>query len=181
MDSFFSQVKDNARKLDRGEAVEAGFHVSFFFEDPADFLEVITRARCGCCGKSRGKRHGNRTRGGREAARFDDPSKHVIASKRSTVLSFVIWDSVFIISMTLTVLGIVYRVLRSIYMLESAKRSRLNGLFMAWVFGCGAAASAAAASIYEFEGWLVLMSCGVGLVSIGFAVNLTESTSMSQP
>lgn len=32
--------------------------------------------------------------------------------------------------------------LRSIYMLESAKRSRLNGLFMAWVFGCGAAASA---------------------------------------
>jgi predicted transcriptional regulator len=43
MDSFFSRMKGNARKLDRGEAVEAGFHVSF--EDPADFLEVITPAR----------------------------------------------------------------------------------------------------------------------------------------
>ena len=43
MDSFFSRMKDNARKLDRGRAVEPGFHVSF--EDPADFLEVITPAR----------------------------------------------------------------------------------------------------------------------------------------
>jgi predicted MFS family arabinose efflux permease len=66
--------------------------------------------------------------------------------------------------------------LRGIYMLESAKRSRLNGLFMAWVFGCGAAASAAAVSIYEFGGWLALMTCGVILVTIGFALNLIEST-----
>ena len=43
MDSFFARMKDNARKLDRGKAVEPGFHVSF--EDPADFLEVITPAR----------------------------------------------------------------------------------------------------------------------------------------
>jgi predicted MFS family arabinose efflux permease len=71
--------------------------------------------------------------------------------------------------------------LRSIYMLESAKRSRLNGLFMAWVFGCGAAASAAAASLYEFKGWPALTSCCVILVSIGFAVNLTESRGMPQP
>ena len=28
MDSFFSRMKDNARKLDRGRAVEPGFHVS---------------------------------------------------------------------------------------------------------------------------------------------------------
>ena len=43
MDSFFSRMKDNARELDRGKAVEPGFHLSF--EDPADFLEVITPAR----------------------------------------------------------------------------------------------------------------------------------------
>jgi len=43
LDSFFSRMKGNARKLDRGKAVEPGFHVSF--EDPADFLEVITPAR----------------------------------------------------------------------------------------------------------------------------------------
>jgi hypothetical protein len=46
---------------------------------------------------------------------------------------------------------------------------------MAWVFGCGAAASAAAVSIYEFGGWLALMTCGVILVTIGFALNLVES------
>ena len=43
IDSFFSRMKDNARELDRGKAVEPGFHLSF--EDPADFLEVITPAR----------------------------------------------------------------------------------------------------------------------------------------
>jgi uncharacterized membrane protein HdeD (DUF308 family) len=63
-------------------------------------------------------------------------------------------------------------------MLESEKRSRLNGLFMAWVFGSGAAASAAAVSVYEFEGWLALMTCGVILVTIGFALNLLESSSV---
>jgi predicted MFS family arabinose efflux permease len=70
--------------------------------------------------------------------------------------------------------------LRGIYMLESAKRSRLNGLFMAWVFGCGASASGAAASIYELEGWLALMACGVILVTIGLALNLIESSSVPQ-
>jgi predicted transcriptional regulator len=43
MDDFFSRMKDNAIELDRGKAVESGFHLSF--EDPADFLEVITPAR----------------------------------------------------------------------------------------------------------------------------------------
>jgi predicted transcriptional regulator len=43
IDDFFSRIKDNARELDRGKAVEPGFHLSF--EDPADFLEVITPAR----------------------------------------------------------------------------------------------------------------------------------------
>ena len=43
IDGFFSRMKDNARELDRGKAVKPGFHLSF--EDPADFLEVITPAR----------------------------------------------------------------------------------------------------------------------------------------
>ena len=67
--------------------------------------------------------------------------------------------------------------LRGIYMLEPGERSRLNGLFMAWVFGCGAAASAAAAFIYEFAGWLALMTCGAVLVAVGFALNLLERSS----
>jgi hypothetical protein len=36
-------MKDNAIELDRGKTVEPGLHLSF--EDPADFLEVITPAR----------------------------------------------------------------------------------------------------------------------------------------
>ena len=43
IDGFFSRMKHNARELDRGKAVNPGFHLSF--EDPADFLEVITPAR----------------------------------------------------------------------------------------------------------------------------------------
>ena len=66
--------------------------------------------------------------------------------------------------------------LRGIYLLDSAKRSRLNGLFMAWMFGCGAAASAAAASLYEFAGWVALMTCGGILVASGFALSLIESS-----
>jgi predicted MFS family arabinose efflux permease len=70
--------------------------------------------------------------------------------------------------------------LRGIYMLEPANRSRLNGLFMAWVFGCGAAASAAAAWVYEFKGWFLLMICGAILVTIGIVLNLIESRSVPQ-
>jgi predicted transcriptional regulator len=43
MDDFFSRMKVNAIDLDRGKVVEPGFHISF--EDPADFLELITPAR----------------------------------------------------------------------------------------------------------------------------------------
>lgn len=43
MDSFFSRMRVKARRLDRGENLEPGLTVSF--EDPADFLEVITPAR----------------------------------------------------------------------------------------------------------------------------------------
>src|SRR5688572_24978560 len=42
-DRFFARMRSNARKLDRGETLEPGLILSF--EDPADFLEVITPAR----------------------------------------------------------------------------------------------------------------------------------------
>jgi hypothetical protein len=43
MDIFFSRVRANARKLDRDERLAPGLTLSF--EDPADFLEVMTPAR----------------------------------------------------------------------------------------------------------------------------------------
>ncbi len=43
LDRFFSRMRANARKLDRDERPAPGLNLSF--EDPADFLEVITPAR----------------------------------------------------------------------------------------------------------------------------------------
>jgi predicted transcriptional regulator len=43
IDRFFSRMRTKARRLDRGERPEPGLTLSF--EDPADFLEVITPAR----------------------------------------------------------------------------------------------------------------------------------------
>src|ERR1700732_234107 len=43
MDRFFSRMRANARKLDRDERRAPGLTLSF--EDPGDFLEVITPAR----------------------------------------------------------------------------------------------------------------------------------------
>jgi hypothetical protein len=65
--------------------------------------------------------------------------------------------------------------LRGIYMLEPENRSRLNGLFMASVFGCGAVASAVAASIYTLKGWVALMAFGAVPVAVGLALNLLEN------
>jgi predicted MFS family arabinose efflux permease len=62
--------------------------------------------------------------------------------------------------------------LRSIYMLEPSERGRLNGLFMAWMFGCGAAASIASAMIFESGGWPMLMNFGIGMLVIGLALFL---------
>jgi len=42
-ESFFTRMRANARRLDRGEALAPGLSLSF--EDPADLLEVITPAR----------------------------------------------------------------------------------------------------------------------------------------
>ncbi len=62
--------------------------------------------------------------------------------------------------------------LRSIYMLEPSERGRLNGLFMAWMFGCGAAASVASAMIFDSGGWPMLMNVGIGMLVVGLAVFL---------
>jgi predicted transcriptional regulator len=43
MNEFFGRAKSNARQLDRGAAPAPGLRISF--EDPADFLEIITPAR----------------------------------------------------------------------------------------------------------------------------------------
>lgn len=43
VDAFFSRMRADARRLDRGNKLAAELTVSF--EDPAEFLEVITPAR----------------------------------------------------------------------------------------------------------------------------------------
>ncbi len=43
LNTFFSRAKGHARALARGAAPAAGLRISF--EDPADFLEIITPAR----------------------------------------------------------------------------------------------------------------------------------------
>lgn len=43
VDRFFVRMRSNARRLDRGKKLEPGLTLSF--EDPADFLEVVTPAR----------------------------------------------------------------------------------------------------------------------------------------
>jgi predicted MFS family arabinose efflux permease len=50
--------------------------------------------------------------------------------------------------------------LRSIYMLAPELRGRLNGLFMAFVFLCGAAGSGLAAAVFTLRGWSALAGLG---------------------
>jgi predicted MFS family arabinose efflux permease len=68
--------------------------------------------------------------------------------------------------------------LRSIFMLAPELRSRLNGLYMAWVFGCGAVASGAAVAIYQLAGWNALACLGAAFAAAGLLYYLTEP---SQP
>ena len=48
--------------------------------------------------------------------------------------------------------------LRSIYMLAPDLRGRLNGLFIAFAFVCGALGSGLAAAVYTLRGWSTLAS-----------------------
>lgn len=55
--------------------------------------------------------------------------------------------------------------LRCIYMLPAELRGRLNGLYMAFVFMCGAAGSALSAAIYMYGNWIALASLGDAFVA----------------
>jgi predicted MFS family arabinose efflux permease len=68
--------------------------------------------------------------------------------------------------------------LRSIFMLAPELRSRLNGLYMAWVFGCGAVASGAAVAVYQLAGWNALAWLGTAFAATGLLYYFTER---SQP
>jgi predicted MFS family arabinose efflux permease len=58
--------------------------------------------------------------------------------------------------------------LRTIYMLAPELRGRLNGLFMAFAFLCGAAGSGLAAAVYTARGWTTL--CVLGAVCASAAL-----------
>jgi MFS family permease len=64
--------------------------------------------------------------------------------------------------------------LRSIYMLAPEIRGRLNGLYMAFVFVCGAVGSALAAAVYVFCGWGALATLGALFVAAALARYLAE-------
>jgi hypothetical protein len=64
--------------------------------------------------------------------------------------------------------------LRSIFMLAPELRSRLNGLYMAWVFGCGAVASGAAVAVYQLAGWNALACLGGAFAAAGLLYYFTD-------
>ncbi len=67
--------------------------------------------------------------------------------------------------------------LRSIYMLQPELRSRLNGLYMAWIFGCGAVASGVAVAVYQLAGWNALSCLGAAFAGAGLLYYATERSS----
>jgi predicted MFS family arabinose efflux permease len=64
--------------------------------------------------------------------------------------------------------------LRAIYMLAPEQRGRLNGMFMAFTFACGAASSALCTQLYASRGWTGLSISGIGFALIGLATFATE-------
>jgi predicted MFS family arabinose efflux permease len=64
--------------------------------------------------------------------------------------------------------------LRTIYMLPSELRGRLNGLYMTFIFMCGAVGSALSAAIYLFSGWIGLSIVGALLCAIALLVHSSE-------
>ena len=61
-------------------------------------------------------------------------------------------------------------------MLQPELRSRLNGLYMAWVFGCGAVASGVAVAVYQVAGWSALSCLGAAFAAAGLLYYATEGT-----
>lgn len=59
--------------------------------------------------------------------------------------------------------------LRSIYMLAPEARGRLNGMFVAFAFLCGAAGSGLAAAVYTSRGWTTLAALGAVCAGVALA------------
>jgi predicted MFS family arabinose efflux permease len=64
--------------------------------------------------------------------------------------------------------------LRSLYMLAPDLRGRLNGLFMAFAFLCGATASGLAVAVYAFSGWRSLAGLGALFAVAALALYVGE-------
>jgi predicted MFS family arabinose efflux permease len=82
------------------------------------------------------------------------------------VLAALILDAAVQISQVLS--------LRSIYMLAPDLRGRLNGLFMAFAFLCGATASGLAVAVYAFRGWPTLAGLGALFAVAALALYVSE-------
>jgi predicted MFS family arabinose efflux permease len=59
--------------------------------------------------------------------------------------------------------------LRNIYMLAPELRGRLNGMFVAFAFLCGAAGSGLAAAVYTTRGWTTLAALGAMCACVALA------------
>ncbi|HEY6642686.1 MFS transporter [Povalibacter sp.] len=64
--------------------------------------------------------------------------------------------------------------LRCIYMLAPELRGRLTGLYMAFVFACGAVGSSAAAALYVFGSWTALAIAGAAFAAAALLFYVTE-------
>ena len=64
--------------------------------------------------------------------------------------------------------------LRSIYMLAPDLRGRLNGLFIAFAFVCGALGSGLAVAVYTLRGWSTLACLGALFASAALAQYLSQ-------
>jgi len=71
--------------------------------------------------------------------------------------------------------------LRSLYVLAPELRGRLNGLFMTFIFLCAAVASALAAAVYAFHGWMGVSLLGGGFVVVALALFATEFMRRASP
>ncbi len=71
--------------------------------------------------------------------------------------------------------------LRSIYMLAPELRGRLNGLFMTFVFLCGAVGSVLASAVYVAAGWVALAAVGAafGVAALLFYVTEFRSSTVA--
>jgi 1,4-dihydroxy-2-naphthoate octaprenyltransferase len=70
--------------------------------------------------------------------------------------------------------------LRTIYMLSPELRGRLNGLFIAFAFLCGAGGSGLAAALYTSRGWTTVAALGALCAAAALAQFGTELRPMNR-